>query len=67
MESVGNSGERGRIRRQRKQFDDVPALPAAGVVPVAPSFTFADDLLSEIDGLLARQDFLVGYWQAPGE
>ena len=66
MESWGNP-ERARIRPEWTPFEDVPSLPTAGVIPDAPAFTFADDLLSEIDGLLASQDFLIGYWQAPGE
>ena len=66
MESWGNPADAARIRPEWTAIDDVRSLPAATIVPGA-SFTFADDLLSEIDGLLSQQDFLVGYWQAPGE
>jgi hypothetical protein len=47
-------------------FDEV-AAPSAATAVVPASSSLVEDVLGEIDDLLAERDFLIGFWQAPGE
>ena len=67
VDGWGKQGDRARIRAEWDPFEEMPSLPSATIAVAPPSWRLADDLLSEIDGVLSQQDFLVGYWQAPGE
>ena len=58
--------ERTNILQGWDVFDDVETRRATAVLP-SPSTSLADEVLGEIDGLLAERDFLIGFWQAPGE
>ena len=64
MKRWGRVTERKNIPQGWDVFD-----PATASAPPATlsSDLLKDDLLGEIDDLLQERDFLIGFWQAPGE
>ena len=67
MNGWGKIAGRVRVSPEWNPFEELPAGRSSVVVADPQPSVFADDLLTEIDGLLSHQDFLIGYWQAPGE
>lgn len=65
MKRWGRVAERKGIPEGWGMFDDVVSPSSAAVL--AASTPFVDNVLGEIDDLLADRDFLIGFWQAPGE
>lgn len=66
MKRWGRVAERKSTSQGWDVFDEVDTQLAAAGLP-SPAASLADDVIGEIDDLLAERDFLIGFWQAPGE
>lgn len=66
MKRWGRVAERKSIPHGWDAFDDVETPLSKAGLP-SPAVSWADDVIGEIDDLLAERDFLIGFWQAPGE